>query len=100
MTPIEPAIEEMRRAVAAIAVVGQIDGHDVVRQLSVLDIIDRRLATHRSAVLPVAPAGDYEGMRCMCALTGCSADPGCPHYSANCKKHIAFASSAIKGSAA
>lgn len=35
-------VEELRRAVAAIGVVGQIDGHDVIRRLSVLDIVDRR----------------------------------------------------------
>jgi hypothetical protein len=35
--------QELRRAVAQIGVVGQIDGHDVVRRLSVLDIIDRRV---------------------------------------------------------
>lgn len=38
----EHPVEELRRAVAAIGVVGQVDGHDVVRRLSVLDIIDRR----------------------------------------------------------
>lgn len=36
-------MHELRRALAAIGVVGQIDGHDVVRRLSVLDIADRRL---------------------------------------------------------
>lgn len=35
-------VQETRRAVAAIAVVGQIEGHDVIRRASVLDIIQRR----------------------------------------------------------
>jgi hypothetical protein len=25
----------------------------------------------------------------MCLLTGCNAGPGCPHYTSNCKAHIA-----------
>ena len=35
-------IEETRRAVSAIPVVGQIDGHDVIRRLSAIDIVQRR----------------------------------------------------------
>jgi hypothetical protein len=53
--PAEPALEETRRAVAAIAVVGQIDGHDVVRRLSVLDIIDRRRAHPAPSAAPAQP---------------------------------------------
>jgi hypothetical protein len=34
--------QETRRAVAAIAVVGQIDGHDVIRRSSALDVVQRR----------------------------------------------------------
>lgn len=30
----------------------------------------------------------HTGVRCMCVLTGCRAGPGCPHYGANCRKHI------------
>lgn len=33
-------------------------------------------------------AAPYEGVRCMCVLTGCRAGPGCPHYSTHCQKHI------------
>lgn len=36
--------EELRRALCQIGVVGNIDGHDVIRRESVLDIIDRRRA--------------------------------------------------------
>jgi hypothetical protein len=53
--PAEPALEETRRAVAAIAVVGQVDGHDVVRRLSVLDIIDRRRADPAPSAAPAQP---------------------------------------------
>ena len=35
-------VEQTRRAVAAIAVVGQIDGHDVIRRASVLDMVQRQ----------------------------------------------------------
>lgn len=31
----------------------------------------------------------YDGVRCMCVVTGCRAGPGCPHYCEHCKKHIA-----------
>lgn len=31
----------------------------------------------------------YQGVRCMCVLTGCRAGPGCPHYGHGCKAHIA-----------
>lgn len=41
-------IEELRRVVCGIGVVGQIDGHDVIRRDSVIDLIDRRrLASDR-----------------------------------------------------
>ena len=36
--------DSLRRALAAIKVVGQIDGHDVVRRLSMLDLVDRTAA--------------------------------------------------------
>ena len=35
-------VQATRRAVAAIAVVGKIDGHDVVRRESVLDMVQRQ----------------------------------------------------------
>ncbi|KAG1475304.1 hypothetical protein G6F54_014247 [Rhizopus delemar] len=35
-------LDELRRAVCVVNVVGQIDGHDVVRRNSVLDVIDVR----------------------------------------------------------
>lgn len=35
-------LDELRRAVCVVGVVGQIDGHDVVRRNSVLDVIDTR----------------------------------------------------------
>lgn len=35
-------LKELRRAVCVVGVVGQIDGHDVVRRNSVLDVIDVR----------------------------------------------------------
>jgi hypothetical protein len=38
------AMEELRRVLAGVGVVGQIDGHDVIRRLSVLDLVDRRIA--------------------------------------------------------
>ena len=37
-----------------------------------------------------APLVVYEGVRCICVLTGCRAGPGCPHYCNHCKAHIAF----------
>ena len=43
------ALDEVRRAVAAIAVVGHVDGHAVVRRLSVLDMLDRRIAARAQA---------------------------------------------------
>lgn len=36
----------------------------------------------------------YQGVRCMCVLTGCRAGPGCPHYCASCRDHIAYVSKA------
>lgn len=38
------ALEELRRAICQIGIVGALDGHDVIRRESVLDIIDRRLS--------------------------------------------------------
>ena len=35
-------VQETYRAVAAIACVGQIDGHDVIRRASALEIVQRR----------------------------------------------------------
>lgn len=35
-------LDELRRAVCVVNVVGKIDGHDVVRRNSVLDVIDTR----------------------------------------------------------
>jgi hypothetical protein len=35
-------VQATRRAVAAIAVVGKIDGHDVIRRESVLDMVQRQ----------------------------------------------------------
>lgn len=35
-------VQETRRAVASIAVVGKIDGHDVIRRESAIDIVQRR----------------------------------------------------------
>lgn len=49
-------IEELRRALCVIGVVGTIDGYDVIRRESVLDIIDRR----RSA-LAAQPGGPDNG---------------------------------------
>lgn len=43
------ALNEVRRAVAAIAVVGHVDGNAVVRRRSVLDMLDRRIAARAQA---------------------------------------------------
>ncbi|WP_316501890.1 hypothetical protein, partial [Klebsiella grimontii] len=43
----------LRNMLAAIRVVGQIDGHDVIRRLSMLDLVDRE----RRAAEEEAPAG-------------------------------------------
>lgn len=40
--PAQVDIEELRRAVCVVGIVGKIDGHDVVRRSSVLDVIDTR----------------------------------------------------------
>lgn len=48
--------DEFRRALCAIAVVGQIDGHDVIRRESVLDIADRRLAAIGGAPVSAPPS--------------------------------------------
>lgn len=48
-------LDELRRAVCVVSVVGQINGHDVVRRNSVLDVIDvrrRRLIDSQSEVKP------------------------------------------------
>jgi hypothetical protein len=50
--PVAPArepidVEELRRALCAVGIVGTIDGRDVIRRDSVLDLIDRRLNAHR-----------------------------------------------------
>ncbi|MCU1145453.1 hypothetical protein [Stenotrophomonas maltophilia] len=47
-------LDELRRAVCVVNVVGQIDGHDVVRRNSVLDVIDtrRQRLTESQAVQP------------------------------------------------
>lgn len=37
-------VEELRRALCEIGVIAQIDGHDVIRRSSMLDIIDRRIS--------------------------------------------------------
>jgi hypothetical protein len=34
--------QETRRAIAAVSVVGQIDGYDVIRRASVLELLQRR----------------------------------------------------------
>lgn len=44
--------EELRRAVGVVAVVGQIEGNDVVRRESVLDVIDRRIPEVIDGQLP------------------------------------------------
>jgi hypothetical protein len=41
--PLSDAMEELCRALAVIGVVGQIDGHDVIRRESVLEIARRRI---------------------------------------------------------
>lgn len=38
------AMAEAKRAISAIRVAGQIDGYDVIRRLSVIEIIDARAA--------------------------------------------------------
>lgn len=40
--------DSLRRTLAAVAVVGQIDGHDVIRRLSVLDLVDRAALAERT----------------------------------------------------
>lgn len=35
---------EIKRAIYAIGIVGTIDGHDVIRRDSVLDVVDQRIA--------------------------------------------------------
>lgn len=47
-------LDELRRAVCVVNVVGQIDGHDVVRRNSLLDVIDnrRQRLTESQAVQP------------------------------------------------
>jgi len=41
------------------------------------------------AALAERPAStEYTGVRCMCVVTGCRADQGCPQYTAHCKAHI------------
>jgi hypothetical protein len=60
------ALEELRRAICAIKRVGAIDGRDVVRQGSVLDIIDQRRAAlaHPAVESCASPAaaGAQEGV--------------------------------------
>jgi hypothetical protein len=54
-------VQETRRAVAAIGVVGQIDGHDVIRRSSALEIVQRReaeLEALAAAAAPAAPAAE------------------------------------------
>jgi len=46
-----------------------------------------RVPTWRERLL--AAVKEYDGVRCMCVLTGCRAGPGCPHYCDHCKHHIA-----------
>lgn len=56
---IEAEIDDLRAVICGVGIVGQIDGHDVIRRASVLDLIDRS----RAATAPVsaAPAaGDDE----------------------------------------
>ena len=40
----QEALEELRRAICAVGIVGTIDGHAVIRRESVIDLIDRRIA--------------------------------------------------------
>jgi hypothetical protein len=37
-------LDELRRAVCGVGIVGSIDGHDAIRRLSVIDLIDQRSA--------------------------------------------------------
>lgn len=43
------ALDEIRATVCAIAVVGSVDGHDVIRRASAIDLIDRRRARLQGA---------------------------------------------------
>jgi hypothetical protein len=47
------ALEELYRALSVVGVVGQIDGHDVIRRLSVLDVVRARQMRSSSTVQQV-----------------------------------------------
>ncbi|AZQ55981.1 Lar family restriction alleviation protein [Burkholderia cenocepacia] len=56
-------LDELRATVCAIGVVGSVDGHDVIRRASVVELIDRRralLATHPGQPEPRAKVTDDE----------------------------------------
>ena len=42
-------VDELRRVICGIGVVGEIDGHSVIRRDSVVEMIDRRMASVRAA---------------------------------------------------
>jgi hypothetical protein len=39
----EPSLQQLRRMMCGVGVVGQIDGHDVIRRDSVIELIDRAI---------------------------------------------------------
>ncbi|MEQ6351870.1 hypothetical protein [Ralstonia pseudosolanacearum] len=43
--PATADLETLRRMLCAVGIVGQIDGHDVIRRTSVIDLVDRARAT-------------------------------------------------------
>lgn len=42
-------LEELRRTLCAIGVVGEVSGHDVIRRSSVIELLDRRRAEHAAS---------------------------------------------------
>ena len=43
------ALDELRAVLCGVGIVGQIDGHDVIRRDSVIDLVDRRRSPSWSA---------------------------------------------------
>jgi hypothetical protein len=61
--------DELRRLLAGVGVVGQIDGHDVVRRTSVLELVERRIREAQDAP-GVAPCGNTPWTCGKCGFRG------------------------------
>jgi hypothetical protein len=73
------ALEEIKRAICVIGIVGNINEHDVIRRNSVLDIIDQRIAALSAAPSSGEDAGQQLARHqpCGCVICWCEDEEQC-----------------------